>query len=430
MKKLRQTTLAMFLLLVSYGFVSGQDKTGKDSIDIYFQEIKANTSLFRDLWGIDLYGPLLFVDQKTRDVYANVADSAGLLKKDGKIYTSILPANINIANTAIKWGGTLWAMIMLPLPENKQVRLDLLSHELFHSFQPRLHFKMANPANNHLDQKDGRISLRLELEALHQALIAKSKAEADKNLTNALYFRKMRYEVFPDAKQEENLLELNEGLATYTGIAMSGRSTKELNEYFKTKLADFQNNPSFVRSFAYLTIPLYGTILSGSDKYWNKKVDNNTNMGDLFIKSFNLQIPSSLADEIKNQYGFAEISAGEAKREEHIKQITAGYKKVFIERPHLEIRLENMNISFDPRNLMPMEGYGTVYPTLRLSDNWGILTATEGALLGTNWDRVTVSEPAIIGKEKVSGKGWSIDLNKGYVVEKDSSGKNYLVRKK
>jgi hypothetical protein len=239
----------------------------------------------------------------------------------------------------------------------------------------------------------------------------------------------MRYEIYPDAKSEENSLELNEGLATYTGIAMSGRSSKELNEYFESKLAEFQNNPSFVRSFAYLTIPLYGTILSGSDKYWNKKVDNNTNLGDFFKKSFDLQIPASLADEIKNQYGFAKISTEEAKREEHIRQLIAGYKRVFIERPHLEIRLENMNISFDPRNLMPVEGYGTVYPTLRLSDNWGILTVTEGALLGTNWDRVTVSEPTVISKEKVSGKGWSIDLNKGYVVEKDSSGKNYLIRK-
>jgi hypothetical protein len=430
MKKLSQTALTMFLLLVPSGFVYSQDRNDKETIDMYFQEIKSNTGLYRDIWGIDLYGPLLFVDQKTRDIYANVPDSAGLLRKEGKIYAGVLPAKINIANTAIKWGGTLWAMIMLPLPEKKQDRLDLLSHELFHCYQPQLHFKMANPGNNHLDQKDGRISLRLEFEALHQALKAKSKAEAVRNLTNALYFRNMRYAVYPEAKPEENSLELNEGLATYTGIAMSGRNTKELNEYFETKLADFQNNPSFVRSFAYLTIPLYGTILSGSDKYWNKKVDNNTNMGDFFIKSFNLQIPVSLADEIKNQYGFAEISTGEAKREEHIKQITAEYKRVFIEKPHLEIRLENMNISFDPRNLMPVEGYGTVYPTLRLSDNWGILTVTEGALLGSNWDRVTVSEPAVISNEKVSGKGWRIDLNKGYVVEKDSSGKNYLVKKR
>jgi hypothetical protein len=430
MKKLRLTATAVFLLLVSSGLVYGQDRTNKDSIDIYFQEIKINTNLYREMWAADLYGPLLFVDQKTSDIYANAPDSAGLLKKEGRIYTGILPASINIANTAIKWGGTLWAMIMLPLPENKQARLDLLSHELFHSFQPRLHFKMANSSNNHLDQKDGRISLRLELEALRQALNAKSKAETDKNLTNALYFRNMRYAVYPDAKTEENSLELNEGLATYTGIAMSGRNNSQINEYFESKLTDFQNNPSFVRSFAYLTIPLYGTILSGSDKFWNKKVDNNTNLGDFFIKSFNLQIPAVLADDIKNQYGFAKISTGEAKREEHIKQVTAGYKKVFIERPHLEIRLENMNISFDPRNLMPVEGYGTVYPTLRLSDNWGILTVTDGALLGTNWDRVIVSEPAVISQEKVSGKGWTIDLNKGYIVEKDSSGKNYLLKKK
>jgi len=88
-----------------------------------------------------------------------------------------------------------------------------------------------------------------------------------------------------------------------------------------------------------------------------------------------------------------------------------------------------MSISFDPRNIMPIEGYGAIYPTLRVSDDWGILTVSNGALLGTNWDKITVSEPTLINKDKVVGNGWTIDLNSRYFVEKNSSDKHYSLKK-
>ena len=78
---------------------------------------------------------------------------------------------------------------------------------------------------------------------------------------------------------------------------------------------------------------------------------------------------------------------------------------------------------------MPVDGYGTVYPTLRVSDNWGILTVSDGALLGTNWDKITVSEPTSINTERVVGNGWTIDLAKGYFVEKNNSDNNYSLKK-
>ena len=89
-----------------------------------------------------------------------------------------------------------------------------------------------------------------------------------------------------------------------------------------------------------------------------------------------------------------------------------------------------MNISFDPRNLVPLEGYGTVYPTMRVSDNWGILTVNEGALLGNNWDRIVLSEPIMTTSEKSSGKGWTLQINIGYTVEKNNSDGNYTLKKK
>jgi hypothetical protein len=429
MKEVIKVILAFILIPFSTDLSIGQDKISSDTISTYFREIKANTNYSKDLWNIDLYGPILLVDSKSRIVYSNFPDSIGILKQDGEIFSGILPNNINIANTAINWSGKSWAMIMLPLPENKQERLDLLSHELFHRSQPILGFKMNNPANSHLDQKEGRVYLRLELEALRQALAAKSKSEINRNLTNALYLRNHRYSIYENAKSSENSLELNEGLATYTGIFMSGRDNNQIEDYFENKLTEFQNYPTFVRSFAYLTIPLYGTLLSKSDKYWNKQIDNNTNLTDFFIKSFNLHIPDNLGVEIINQYGLSKIDSDETKREERIKQLTVEYKAKFIEQPHLEIRFEKMSVSFDPRNIMPIEGYGTVYPTLRISDNWGILTVSNGALLGTNWDKITVSEPTIINKDKVVGNGWTIDLDSGYFVEKNSSDKNYSLKK-
>ena len=89
-----------------------------------------------------------------------------------------------------------------------------------------------------------------------------------------------------------------------------------------------------------------------------------------------------------------------------------------------------MNISFDPRNIIPLEDYGNVYPAMRITDNWGILTVTGGALLGKNWDKVTVSEPESISSEKITGEGWTLELKDTYKVEKNLPGGNYTVRKK
>lgn len=426
---MRFKTNLLLIFCFPIGLTFGQVKISTDTVSIYFQEIKENTNYYKDLWNLDLYGPILLVEPKSRAVYANSPDSIGILKQDGEIFSGILPNNVIIANTAINWSGKYWAMIMLPLPDNKQERLDLLSHELFHSSQPALGFKMNDPTNSHLDQKEGRVYLRLELEALRQALIAKSKSEINRNLTNAGYLRNHRYSIYQNAKSSENSLELNEGLATYTGIYMSGRDNKQLEDYFENKITEFQNFPTFVRSFAYLTIPLYGILLSKSDKFWNRQIDSNTNLTDFFIKSFYLNIPDNLGVETINQYGFLKINSEETKREERIKQLTLDYKAKFIEQPHLEIKFEKMSVSFDPRNIMPIEGFGTVYPTLRVTDNWGILTVSNGALLGTNWDKITISEPTLINKDKVVGNGWTIDLNSGYIIEKNSSDKNYSLKK-
>jgi len=421
------TTLFAIVMFIQSSF--GQRvSTFQDSIAVYFDEIKVEALKHQQLWAKNLYGPILLVNPKTKQIFANYPDTAGTLKQFDKIYSGTLPKKINIANTSINWNGRQWAMVMLPLPVNKQARINLLAHELFHVYQPSFGFQLSNTDNNHLDQKDGRIYLRLELEALKKAILSASKHEQKEHLVHALAFRKYRYLLYPDAETTENLLELNEGISEYTGFVISGRNKKQTTEHFVNSIHSFLNNPTFVRSFAYQTIPVYGYLLSKTKNDWNREITMKTNLTDYFINSFDISLPNELKktiDLVSNQYNGDVIIAEEKTRDEKTKLLIAEYKAKFITQPHFELVFEKMNVSFDPRNIMPLENKGTVYPNIRVTDNWGILTVVKGALMSSNWDKISVTIPEKNDGKNISGDGWTLELKEGYSLSKDESTGNF-----
>lgn len=87
-----------------------------------------------------------------------------------------------------------------------------------------------------------------------------------------------------------------------------------------------------------------------------------------------------------------------------------------------------MNVSFDPRNMVPIEDKGTVYPNIRVTDKWGILTVENGALMSPNWDKISISNPTQTTDKKISGDGWTLELSNGYTVEKDQTSGNYKLK--
>jgi len=374
------------------------------------------------LWNHHLYGPLLFVNQDNRTIIANEKDTKGILTKNGEIYTGILPNEINIANTAFDWNGKRWTMLMLPLPEDYNERLNLLIHELFHRIQPELGFvNLIEKQSNHLDDLNGRIFLKLELEALRSALMSDGETTKQKHIQNALLFRNYRYKLYSGAKENENTLELNEGIAEYTGSILSNRTDEKLKEHYVQMINNFYNNHTFVRSFAYITMPVYGYFIYLKNDSWNKEISNSTNLTDYISGFFNISIPTDLIETInaiKGDYSFEEIESFEVNRDNELKKLIAEYETKFLTNPTLTIQFENMKISFDPRNIMPLKNLGTVYPNLRISDNWGILTVENGALLSNNWDKVTVSEPAKTNDNIIEGDGWKLELNSNWELAK------------
>ncbi|WP_299225818.1 hypothetical protein [uncultured Psychroserpens sp.] len=375
-------------------------------------------------WGKGLYGPVIFVEPKTRLFYSNENNSANEFEKIGAIYKDSLPADINIANTAINWYGKRWSMVMLPLPKDQISRNNLIIHELFHRLQPQIGFENLQEIDNgHLDTYDGRLLLKLELQALEKALSTNDSIEILEHIQNALTFRNKRYKS-TDIKNAENSLELNEGLAEYTAIMLSARNADEMKTHFSKSKTNFYTNPTFVRSFAYQTIPYYGYLLSSKKSNWHREINSETNLTDYFIKTFNVEIINrqsveNIAKEF--DYNFQQIQKEETQREKLRIEKIAILKSQFLEKPTLELQFQNMNISFDPRNIIPLENIGTVYPNLRVTDNWGILTVEKGALLASDWSKVTVTAPTEISDKIVNGDGWKLELNPEWKVQKNGN---------
>lgn len=422
-----------FFLLCSFSLMAQQHKEKLDTISGFFTEIQSATKKNTNLWNKDIYGPILLVEPQTRQVYANQADTLGILKPSGNMFTGKLPDNINIANTSIVWGGKNWAMIMLPLPKNTHDRINLLAHELFHSAQPSLGFTLYNPSNDHLDQKDGRVYLRLEMEALKKAIQSSSDKDLQKHLTSALIFRKYRHMLYPGSDTTENQLELNEGVAEYTGAMIRGSNHKKMQEHFVNGINTFYKNPTFVRSFAYYTTPVYGYLLHQMDNNWQKELTKDTDLTHYFIEAFNLHIPDNLVKAVKKRfkvYNGEKVAQVEKEREDKRKKLVAEYKSKFVEQPHFDIKFEQMNVTFDPRNIMPLEDKGTIYPNIRVTDLWGILEVEDGALMSPNWDKISLTAPINMEGKEITGAGWSLNLTDNYRIAKDETTGNFTLVKK
>lgn len=405
-----------------------------DSISVYFNQVKNATREHVKLWDRDIYGPIILVDPDTRVIYTNVQDANNSLTQWDGFFIGNLPEEISISNTSINWNGKTWAMVVLPLPNNQYDRVDLIVHELFHSTHLFEEGDNRSANNYHLDEKDGRIYLRLELAALAEALKANRLSKSEEHLRNALIFRRYRYLLYSGAQTMENSLELLEGLATYTGQIMSDRDKWQWREYLLNRLKSFKETPTFVRSFAYETLPVYGFFLYQKNNDWNKDIDAQTDLTSYLSEAFGLEmriVLSLYVKQVAEEYHLDEITQEEINRNQANAVALEEYREKFFDLPRLEIKLEKMDMSFNPKNLIPLDvDEGTIYPTLRINDNWGILNVTDGGALmtpGSQW--IVLSAPVEINDNKITGDGWTLQLQGGYTIEKTRQG-NYLLTKK
>jgi hypothetical protein len=368
------------------------------------------------LWGKPLNGPLLFVNPRDRSVVASQADTQGQLKRQGSVFIGQLPPSVPPANTSTTWAGVQWIMILWPLPLNRDARAVLMMHESWHRVQAGLGLPAQNPAITHLDTLEGRYWLQLELRALSAAL-GKEKELQAQAITDALCFRRHRHRLFQAEAAKESALEMNEGLAEYTGIKLSGMERADRVAYAIRKLENGPANASsFIRSFAYWTGPAYGLLIDSKSKDWLRQVKPTSDFGAIAETTFGIKTPETSDRELQQRaerYQASQLRPREETREKIRKERVANAQAKFIDGPVLTLPLENMQYSFTYSELLPLEPHGIVYPNLQLTDLWGTISVKNGALMATDRKSLRVSAPAST-EGNIAGDGWSLALKPGW----------------
>src|SRR5713226_7530332 len=259
----------------------------------YFAEAKTISDKDNGaLWTVPLCGPLLFVDPDTRDAVANQADLEEKLEPVDDVFTGTAPAALGVANTAVAWAGVEWTMVMWPPPQYKSPRMRLMLHECFHRVQKKFGLPPADSMNAHLDSLDGRIWLQMEWRALEHAFWQRGD-ERRRDIAEALYFRNFRRSLFPEAAARENALEMNEGMAEYTGVKLSTSSPAEFALVAASDLRSAPTRtPTYARSFAYTSGPAYGGLLDATNARWRTGLTPATNLGELLARAYNIDSPA------------------------------------------------------------------------------------------------------------------------------------------
>ena len=75
-----------------------------------------------------------------------------------------------------------------------------------------------------------------------------------------------------------------------------------------------------------------------------------------------------------------------------------------------------MNVQFNPNNLQPLGDAGTVYPTIRITDAWGVIEGKNGALMKPDWSALVVAAPTVTTGNPVTGDGWMLTLQPGWSI--------------
>jgi len=363
------------------------------------------------LWGRSLGGPILFVDPVTRTVLTDSADGEGRLTAMGGYYTGQLPSSENAANTAFRWAGRLWAMIMWPPTADSLQRQVLFAHELWHRIQGDLGLPSTAPGNSHLGTRDGRLWLRLEGRALRRAIEAQGAAR-NRAIADALAFRRERRARFPGSDSTERLLEMHEGLAEYSGVVLATPTGEGRAALVTARLATLDTATHFERDFAYQTGPAYGFLLDELASGWRSGLTGGDDLSQRLEAALGggRAGSSSVAARAK-AYGYAAVRRDEDARDRRRRAKVAALRARFATGPLLELPLHEIKVGFDPSQVEALDSLGSVYGKLRLSDRWGVLECdASGGLVTADWSRVVVPAPTTTTGRRLTGAGWVLDL--------------------
>lgn len=392
-----------------------------------------------ELWGRSLCGPIALVDRRSRLVIANDTVPGRPYIHIGDAYVTGLPLDQGVANTSFQWGGREWTMVMLPLPEDQFSRIALLLHEVFHREQGALGLRERDALNNQLDTRAGRTWLRLEFRALARALVALDSAPdtVRHHVESALLFRAERRSLFPGSDSLEADLEMQEGLPEYNGERLALRMTGLTASRVAQAVLERETTGTYTRGFAYGTGPALGVLLDHFRPDWRTAIRTRHDPAALLAEAVGFRPPAHLDRSARSrarEYGWAQVDSEEGAREAARIPLMRLYRARLVDGPVITLRQsrDSMAWGFNPNTLIGLDLDHTIYPTGSFAAAWGSLRVDSGGVLVRNDMELLRIEapPSLPAGRKVTGRGWTLDLNPGWILAPDPTrAGSYVVRR-
>ena len=365
------------------------------------------------LWGKTLYGPTMFVDVQTRNLVANQQNKENTLEQKGNLFLGQLPEDIIIANTKFNYCGEDWTCVIWDANRDLLTSTQILIHESWHRIQDEIGLPACGSSNQHLDEAEGELLLKLELTILKNLLQDDSKNLAE-GLQDAMTVRKYRQTLFPNGN--ENQFECHEGMAEYTAfklLPLDNDNEKVRKGLVAAAITKGMDNSGFGNSFAYLTGPAYGLLLDELVPDWRKSICAGKTLPDVI--STIVPIPDSIGNEeieaIKARYNATEYLNKERTRLEARDKEDAALRARFDDSKWLIIPNNGIEFGFNPgERLVAYDTIGVICNTMQLSGEFGTIMVENGIIRTNNWSCFIIP----YSEEHCDAK---ISLAPGYAIE-------------
>jgi hypothetical protein len=373
----------------------------------------------------------MFVDRTSRRIIANMPDKEGLLKGKDGVFAGFYPKELLISNTPVNYGGTLFAMTPLPAEEDDFRIKTQAIHSLFHRFQKIAGTSSFGYNTNNMDEKEARLWIKLEWKALRKALTTEGE-EQQLAIRDALIFRGANRELYQKYAKDENLFENYEGLSTFTYTLLCTQSPDEYKARIFENLDRVYLMQSYSRSYGFIHGALYASLLKDKGFDFSKIKTNEIDLGNSVKELYNIELPPicrDVAGSLALNYNIAEINNEEEQRLTDLKESIHKQISIFTEKPVVFVELESPYFDFEPEDIHSLDTLGTLYNSIRVSDNWGKLTVNKGGcLVSNNFKFLRITAKGFKAEQKhISGEDWILILNNDY--ELVAVNQNYFIRK-
>jgi hypothetical protein len=389
----------------------------------YFEDVqKVCRADNRKLWGIDFCRHTLFIDPDDRSVLGYDLRQNGPIDPN-KFTRGYWPDDRPISNTTRFWKRKQWATIVWSPRRDMAQRNALILHENFHGIQGILPFRVGRPLNtDHLDDLPGRMSLRMEVAVLAKALLAKD-IEERKSLAKLAYKVRTRRLLGDErAVRAERYWQLYEGIPEYTGHKLT-KSDSEFAAFIANRMPDLVARETYAHDFAYFTTPAWAILLDKEFPNWRNNFSGQYDLADTYAKAAHLD-ESALSDATFEAatipFGYYTSFEFESKRQKALDNERAQYRARFVDGKVLVLTASGFRM--DPSSVVSLGTDGRVFQEMQISDDWGSLHATGGAMMGPRPPWIYVEAVEENGELVINNDKWTLELNPGWRIVEHERG--------